>query len=102
MFQLATLPPLMREKYGSDVYEFHPLGDYVVIAPQVCGGRPTFKYTRLETSTILALLTHGATITEVVAEYEASNLTIEAVQEALNLAQEAFQQAVRAMLPLAQ
>lgn len=35
---------LVREGDGDDVYEYYPLGEYVVVAPGVCGGRPTFKY----------------------------------------------------------
>jgi hypothetical protein len=41
---------LVRETVGGEPYEYYPLGQYVVIAPGVCGGRPTFKYTRLDVS----------------------------------------------------
>jgi len=33
---------------GGEPYEYYPLGEYIVIAPGVCGGRPTFKGTRLD------------------------------------------------------
>jgi len=49
---------LTRELYG-EWYEYVPLGKHVVAAPGVCGGRPTFKYTRLEVSVILDLLAAG-------------------------------------------
>ena len=81
---------LVREMYGGEPYEYYPLGSYIVAAPGVCGGRPTFKYTRLEASMILSLLTIGDTIDEVVEAYSLSNLTHEAVREAIGLANQAF------------
>ena len=39
---------LVREEIDGDVYEYIPLGKYIVSAPGVCRGRPTFKYTRIE------------------------------------------------------
>ncbi|MCX6027807.1 MAG: DUF433 domain-containing protein [Chloroflexi bacterium] len=59
---------LVREMYGSDVYEYYPLGEHIVAAPGVCGGRPTFKYTRLEVSTILALIAAGESVQQVAQE----------------------------------
>jgi uncharacterized protein (DUF433 family) len=79
------LPPLEVEMYGGEPYEYHPLGKYIVMAPGVCGGRPTFKYTRLEASMILACLSTGRTIEKVVKDYRGSHLTQEAVEEAIRL-----------------
>jgi len=81
---------LVREIYGDDVYEYYPLGKYVVAAPGVCGGRPTFKYSRLEVRMILALIAAGETIEQVVQNYSLSRLTPDAVSEAINLANKAF------------
>ncbi len=39
---------LMTETVGGERYQYVPLGRYVVRAPEVCSGRPTFKYTRIE------------------------------------------------------
>ena len=39
---------LVREMVGGEWYEYRPLGKFVVSAPGVCRGRPTFKYTRIE------------------------------------------------------
>jgi hypothetical protein len=39
---------LMRENVGGEPFEYYSVGRYIVIAPGVCGGRPTFKYTRIE------------------------------------------------------
>lgn len=81
---------LVREDYGGEIYEYYPLGKYVVIAPGVCGGRPTFKYTRIDVKHVLALLSAGWTIEKIVADYNRPELTREAIEEALQLATEAF------------
>lgn len=91
------LGQLTRELYGSEVYEYYPLGEYIVAAPGVCGGRPTFKYTRLEVSMILAWLANGETIEAVVKDYARSKLTLEAVREAIELASQALIQSTQAL-----
>ena len=83
-------PQLVREKCGDTLYEYHPIGQYIVAAPGVCGGRPTFKYTRLEAATILDLLAAGWTVERLVREYAQSHLTAEAIVEAVRLAKEAL------------
>lgn len=82
-------------------YAYYPLGKYVVVAPGVCGGRPTFKYTRLEVSTVLALLAEGRSIDEAVAEFEESSLEAAAIREALQLADEAFMDRAQTIYPIA-
>ena len=77
---------LVREAFGGEPYEYYPLGKYVVSAPGVCGGRPTFKHTRLEVSVILSLIAQGETVQQVVEEYSASRLSAAAVIEAIQLA----------------
>ena len=81
---------IVREPYGGSLYEYYPIGQHIVAAPGVCGGRPTFKYTRLEVATILDLLATGWTVEQLVYEYTQSHLTTEAVAEALRLAKEAL------------
>jgi len=83
---------LVREVYGGEPYEYYPLGKHVVSAPGVCGGRPTFKYTRLEVSVVLALIASGEAIERVVQAYSLSQLTPESVQEAIHLADQALVQ----------
>jgi uncharacterized protein (DUF433 family) len=83
---------LVWEMYGGELYEYYPLGKHVVSAPGVRGGRPTFKYTRLEVSAVLALIASGETIEQVVQAYALSRLTPEAVQEAIRLADQALVQ----------
>jgi len=47
---------LVREMVGGEWYEYIPLGKFVVSAPAVCRGRPTFKYTRIEVAGVLEAL----------------------------------------------
>ena len=78
---------LVREMRGGESYEYYPLGQYIVAAPGVCGGRPTFKYTRIDVHHALGLLAAGRTVEQVAHSYD---LPVEAVQEALKLAARAF------------
>jgi uncharacterized protein (DUF433 family) len=71
------------------------LGKYVVAAPGVCGGRPTFKYTRLEVSMILALLAAGESLEEIVQDYDDRRLTPSAVKEAIRIADKNLLKATR-------
>lgn len=98
---LIAAPALVHEVVGGEPYDYSPLGEFVVIAPGMCGGRPTFRYTRLEVSVVLALLSDGYTVEEVAAEYEGSDLQVAAIREGLRLAGEAFNQAAQAIYPLA-
>ena len=83
-------PQLIRESYGDTLYEYYSIGQYIVAAPGVCGGRPTFKYTSLEVATILDLLAVGWTVEHLVEEYDQSQITPEAIAEAVRLAKEAL------------
>jgi uncharacterized protein (DUF433 family) len=80
---------LVREKMNGDVYEYVPLGKHIVSAPGVCGGRPTFKYTRVEVAGILARLGAGHPIEEIVGGYDGL-VTRAAVKEAVALAAKAL------------
>ncbi len=57
------------EIIDGEPYRFYPLGDHVVRAPGVCGGRPTFKYTRIEIAGALDRVAAGETIDEIVGGY---------------------------------
>ena len=70
---------LVRELYGGELYEYYPIGQYVVVAPGICSGRPTFKYTRLEVSMILTLLAQGENVEKIVKLYSRSKLSQEAI-----------------------
>ncbi len=81
---------LVCETYGDVSYEYYPIGQYIVAAPGVCGGRPTFNYTRLEVAVVLDLLATGWTTEHILHEYTQSKLTPEAIAEAIRLAKEAL------------
>ena len=76
---------IVCEPCGDSLYEYYPIDQHIVAAPSVCGGRPTFKYTRLEVATILDLLAAGWTVKRLVHEYTQSHLTTEAITEAVRL-----------------
>jgi uncharacterized protein (DUF433 family) len=78
---------LVREIMEGESYEYYPLGQYIVAAPGVCGGRPTFKYTRIDVHHALGRLAAGRTVEQVAHSYD---LSVEAIQEALKLAARAF------------
>jgi len=76
--------------YGDVPYEYYRIGQHIVAAPGVCGGRSTFKYTRLEVAVVLDLLAAGWTTEHILREYAQSKLTPEAITEAIRLAKEAL------------
>ncbi|HEY7544169.1 MAG TPA: DUF433 domain-containing protein [Blastocatellia bacterium] len=73
---------LSREIIGGEPYEYYPLGQHIVSAPGVCGGRPTFKYTRIDVRHALNLLAAGRSIKQVARGYE---IPVEAVREAISI-----------------
>lgn len=75
---------LVNETVGGELYQYYPLGDYVVRAVGVCGGRPTFKYTRLEVAGILECLA-DQDIDDIVEDYQ-GRISREAITEAITLA----------------
>jgi uncharacterized protein (DUF433 family) len=74
---------LVREIVGGEPYEYYPLGEHIVCAPGICGGRPTFKYTRIDVKHAMSLLSGGWTVEAVAHSYE---VPVAAVQEATDLA----------------
>ena len=90
-----------REMVGGDIYEYYALGNYIVRSPAVCGGRPTFKYTRIEVSFILNRIAQGKSIEYLVDAYQDPHLTSAAIQEAMALANHAFSLSPQVAQPLA-
>ena len=78
---------LVCETVGGERYEYYPLGEYVVGAPAVCDGQPTFKYTRINVEHALGRLAMGWTVEQVAESYR---VPVAAVQEALHLAAQAL------------
>jgi uncharacterized protein (DUF433 family) len=79
-----TEPKLVTEIVGDEPYEYYPMGEYVVRAKGVCGGRPTFKYTRIEVAGILAMLATDS-IDQIVEDY-GGRISREAIVEAIRIA----------------
>ena len=80
---------IVRENPGDELYEYSPLGKYVVSAPGVCRGRPTFKHTRIEVAGVLERLGSGHSLEELVENYR-GRVTRQAIAEALALAGKAL------------
>jgi len=80
---------MVRELRGGEWYEYVPLGKYVVSAPEVCRGRPTFKYTRIEVAGILDRIGGGHPIDEIVTGFQ-GRISHKGIQEALALAAKAL------------
>ena len=82
-----TAKKLVCEMVGGEPYEYYPVTSHIVQAPGVCGGRPTFKYTRIDVRHALDLLSAGQTVERVAESYQ---IPAAAVREALALAAKAF------------
>ena len=80
---------LVREMRGGESYEYYPLGQYIVTAPGVCGGRPTFKYTRIEVAGVLEWLATGHAMEALIIDSR-GRLSREAIAEAATLAAKAL------------
>jgi len=78
---------LVSEIVGGEPYEYYPLGEHIVAAPGVCGGEPTFKYTRINVEHALGRLSMGWTVEQVAESYR---LPVAAIREAIHLAAQAL------------
>jgi uncharacterized protein (DUF433 family) len=78
---------LVREMVGGEPYEYYRLGRYIVSAPGICGGRPTFKYTRIDVRHALRFLSEGYTVESLAKAWQ---IPMEAIKEALELAAKPF------------
>jgi uncharacterized protein (DUF433 family) len=84
MGAVVMLPlEMVHEVVGGESYDFYPLGEHVVSCPEVCRGRPTFKYTRIEASAAVELLGAGHTVAVIAREF---GIPEAAVEEAAELA----------------
>jgi uncharacterized protein (DUF433 family) len=78
---------LVCEVVGGEPYEYYPLGEYIVCAPGVCGGEPTFKYTRINVEHALGRLSMGWNVEQVAESY---TLPVAAIKQAIHLAAQAL------------
>lgn len=76
---------MVRENVNGEIYNYSPLSDLIVRSPDVCGGRPTFKYTRIEIAGALDRLAHGESMESIVAGYGGS-ISHEALLQAIEVA----------------
>lgn len=88
---------LTHELRNGKLYEYYPLGRFVVVAPQIAGAKPIFKYTRVRVKRALDLIADGASIDEAAKKLNSAHIPPEAIREALELARKAF---VKAHPPL--
>ena len=77
------------EMIEGEPYRYYPLGDHVVRAIGVCGGRPTFKYTRIEIAGALDRVAAGETIDDIVSGYR-GRVSRAALIEAIQLVTHRF------------
>lgn len=91
---------LITEIVGGEPYSYYPLGTHVVRAAGVCGGRPTFKYTRIEITGTLERLAAGENIDEIVKGYR-GRVSPAAIQEAVSLVTREFLNALPELQPSA-
>ena len=76
---------LERESYHGQVYEYLSLGKYIVAAPNICGGRPTIKYHRIDARHILGFVNRGDAPEVIAANYK---IPLESIYEVIELARE--------------
>jgi uncharacterized protein (DUF433 family) len=89
---------LVTEVVSGEPYQYSPLGEYVVRAVGVCGGRPTFKYTRIEIAGALDRLAAGESLDEIIAGYH-GRVSREAVMEAIRVVTSGFLNTLPALEP---
>jgi uncharacterized protein (DUF433 family) len=84
-----TMTGLITESLGGEPYQYYPLGEHVVRAVGICGGRPTFKYTRIEITGTLDRLAAGEPLDTIVEGYH-GRVSREAVIEAVQIVTDGF------------
>jgi uncharacterized protein (DUF433 family) len=94
------MPDLITEIVGGELYQYYPMGDHIVRALGVCGGRPTFKYTRIEITGTLERLAAGESIDEIVEGYR-GRVSRAAITEAVRLVTAQFLRTLPALEPAA-
>lgn len=90
---------LVTEMIGGEIYQYVPLGNYVVRAIGVCGGRPTFKYTRIEITGTIERLAAGECLDDIVQGYQ-GRVSHEAILEATQLVTTQFLETLPVLEPV--
>jgi uncharacterized protein (DUF433 family) len=81
---VSRLPEMVVEEFGGQEYAYIPLGEYVVAARGVCGGRPTIKYTRLDARHVIGMLGAGESPERIARNHK---IPLAAINEAVELAE---------------
>ncbi|MEZ4864813.1 MAG: DUF433 domain-containing protein [Caldilineaceae bacterium] len=89
----------ITEIINGETYEYYPLSEHIVRARDVCGGRPTFKYTRIEITGALDRIAAGESIDEIVTGYR-GRVSREAILEAFHLVTTQFVAALPQLEPV--
>jgi uncharacterized protein (DUF433 family) len=89
---------LITEVLNGERYQYYPLGEHVVRAVGICGGRPTFKYTRIEITGTFDRLATGESLDTIVAGYR-GRVSREAVMEAVQIVTDGFLKTLPALEP---
>ena len=80
---------LMTEIMNGETYQYYPLSKNIVRAIGVCGGQPTFKYTRIEITGTLSRIASGENLDEVIKGYR-GRVSRDAILEAMILVTNQF------------
>jgi uncharacterized protein (DUF433 family) len=89
---------VMTDIIDGETYQYYPLGKHVVRAVGVCGGRPTFKYTRIEITGTFDRLAAGESLDEIIAGYQ-GRVSREAIIEAIRIVTAGFLKTLPALEP---
>lgn len=87
--EMVDTEMIVTEMVEGEAYSYIPLGNYIVRAQGVCGGRPTFKYTRIEIAGTLERLAAGESMDQLVQGYR-GRVSHAAIMEAINLVTHQF------------
>src|SRR6266545_7051495 len=98
MWEIMMISKLITEVVNGEPYQYYPMGEYVVRAVGVCGGRPTFKYSRIEITGALDRIAAGESLEGIVAGY-GGRISREAVMEAIRVVTSGFLQTLPALEP---
>ncbi len=79
----------VTETVDNETYQYYPLSDNIVRAIGICGGQPTFKYTRIEITGTLERIANGENIDEVIKGYR-GRVSRNAIFEAMILVTNQF------------
>ena len=89
---------LITEIVNGESYQYYPLGEHVVRAIGICGGRPTFKFSRIEITGTLDRLAAGESLDTIVEGYR-GRVSREAVMEAVQIVTDGFLKTLPALEP---